>query len=122
MARRRGAEGAEYYASHPLDLDTDDWFSMLAWCNTAETALYMKDADLGARTYARLAPYAGMSCVAGSGNASGPVDAFLAMAAAATGEQQVATRHADDAERLCAEWDIPLAARWVRDQRERYDY
>ena len=63
-----------------------------------------------------------MSCVAGSGNASGPVDAFLAMAAASTGERQVATRHADDAERLCEEWDIPLAARWLRGQRERYGF
>ena len=112
----------EYYASHTLDLDTDDWFSLLAWCNAAESALYMKDADLAARTYARLAPYAGMSCVAGSGNASGPVDSFLAMAAAAAGEEQVATRHADDAERLCAEWDIPLAGRWLLGQRERYGF
>ena len=34
---------------------------------------------------------------AGSGNALGPVDAFLAMAAAATGEAELAARHADDA-------------------------
>jgi hypothetical protein len=112
----------EYYATHPFDLDTDDWFSLLAWCNAAESALYMRDADLGARTYARIAPYAGMSCVAGSGNASGPVDAFLAMAAAAAGEATVATRHADDAERLCEEWDVPLAGRWTRDQRERFGF
>ena len=121
----RGGEeqkAREYYAAHPFDLDTDDWFSLLAWCNTAETALYMKDADLGARIYAMITPYAGMTCVAGSGNASGPVDAFLAMAAAAAGEQQVATRHADEAERLCAEWEIPLAARWVRVQRDRYGF
>jgi hypothetical protein len=63
-----------------------------------------------------------MSCVAGSGNASGPVDAFLAMSAMAAGERELATQHADDAMRLCEEWGIPLAARWLRDQRERYSF
>jgi hypothetical protein len=121
----RGGEeekARDYYASHPFDLETDDWFSLLAWCNAAESALYMGDADLGVRTYAKLAPYAGMSCVAGSGNASGPVDAFLAMAAAAAGEGPVATRHGDDGEKLCAEWDVPLAGQWLRGQRERYGF
>jgi hypothetical protein len=47
------------------------------------------------------------------------VDAFLALAAFATGEREIATRHADDALRLCAEWEIPLVERWLRDQRER---
>ena len=121
----RGGEeekARDYYATHEIDLDTEDWFSLLAWCNAAESALYMQDPDLGARTYAKIAPYAGMSCVAGSGNASGPVDAFLAMSAMAAGERELATQHADDAMRLCEEWGIPLAARWLRDQRERYSF
>ena len=49
----------------------------------------------------------------------GPVDSFLAMAAHATGEQDLATRHADEAARLCAEWEIPLAASWFAGVREK---
>ncbi len=52
----------------------------------------------------------------------GPVDAFLAFAAAASGEPELAGQHADAALQLCEEWELPLAARWVRDLRERYSF
>ena len=52
----------------------------------------------------------------------GPVDAFLALAAATVGDLDLAARHADDAERLMEEWQIPLAAQWLRDQRDRYGF
>jgi hypothetical protein len=54
--------------------------------------------------------------------AIGPVDAFLALAAVATGERELATEHADAALELCREWEIPLAAEWFRDQRDRYGF
>jgi hypothetical protein len=112
-----------YYEDHrPIELGADDWFAMLAWCMAAETALVMADPGLGSTAYDRLVPYAGMSCAAGSGNASGPVDAFLAMAAMSTGELALATRHADDAVRLCEVWEIPLAAQWLRNQRDRFGF
>jgi hypothetical protein len=38
----------------------------------------------------------------------------------ATGEREVARRHADDAERLCETWKVPLVARWLHDQRDRH--
>jgi hypothetical protein len=47
---------------------------------------------------------------------------FLAMAAAATGERDLATRHAQDAARLCEEWRIPLAAQWFAEVRESFDF
>jgi hypothetical protein len=50
----------------------------------------------------------------------GPLDMFLAMAAHATGQQDLATRHADSALQQCADWDAPLAADWVRRERERF--
>ena len=52
----------------------------------------------------------------------GPVDAFLAHAAAAVGDLELAARHADDAQRLIDEWQIPLVAQWLRDQRDRYGF
>jgi hypothetical protein len=66
--------------------------------------------------------YAGYSCSAGSGLAVGPVDAFLAMAAAATGERELAARHADDALALAQAWEVPLVAAWIREQRTTYGY
>jgi hypothetical protein len=41
------------------------------------------------------------------------------LAAMATGEHERATRHADTAMELCAEWEIPLVAQWLRAQRDR---
>jgi hypothetical protein len=111
-----------WHAEHPPQLDTDDWFSLLGWGNAAEAALYVGDPEVGAAAYALLAPLAGRSCVAGSGNASGPVDAYLALAAAASGAREQATRHAEDALALMEAWDIPLAAQWLRDQRETYGF
>jgi hypothetical protein len=111
-----------FYATHPPQLDDNDWFSTLNWANGAAAALYLDDRDTGARLYDRLAPLAGMSANAGSGNASGPIDAYLAMAAAAVGERQLATRHAEDAERLAEEWQIPLFTKWFREQRDHYGF
>jgi hypothetical protein len=111
-----------YYAQHPPVLDDEDWFSMLNWSNTAASALFMEDRDTAARAYDRLAPLAGMCTSAGSGTAAGPVDAYLALAAVATGEQKLASRHAEDAERLALEWEIPLFTKWFREQRDRYGF
>jgi hypothetical protein len=121
----RGGEeqrARDYYAGHPVRLDTDDWFSLLNWGMAAEAALFMGDAALGEQAYPLLLPFAGRSGGAGSGNASGPVDTFLAEAAAAQGDLALATRHANDAAALCERWEIPLAAQWLRGQRERYGF
>ena len=110
------------WRAHPIDLTGDDWFAMLNWCSAAEAGLLLDDHLLASAAYDRLAPFAGRSGCAGSGNANGPVDAFLAMAAAAVGETALAGQHADRALELCDEWDIPLAAQWLRDQRERFGF
>ena len=96
---------------------------MLNWCNAAAAALYLEDPDTAAPRL-RPAGAARRACAAsaGSGNASGPVDAYLAMAAAATGERELATRHADDAEQLAEEWEIPLFTQWLREQRDRFGF
>ena len=112
----------EYAATHPVDLSHDDWFSMLTWCSAAEVSLRLGDRELAVRAYERLAPHEGYSCCAGSGVALGPVDAFLAQAAAAVGEVDLARRHADRAMELCEDWQVPLAAQWLRDQRDRFGF
>jgi hypothetical protein len=95
---------------------------MLAWCHAAELSLYLGDAQLAAGTYPLLTPYAGLSCCAGSALANGPVDAYLAMAAAATGETVLAGKHADAAASLAADWEIPVFARWFDDLRRTYSF
>ncbi|HET6560601.1 MAG TPA: BTAD domain-containing putative transcriptional regulator [Marmoricola sp.] len=118
----REDEARAYYADHPVQLEDNDWFSTLNWSNAAAAALYLEDRHLAARVYDRLAPLAGMSASAGSGNASGPIDGYLAMAAMAAGERQLATQHAEDAERLAEEWQIPLFTKWFREQRDRFGF
>jgi hypothetical protein len=112
----------EFYRTHSVDLSGNDWFSRLNWALAAHAALAMADREVAAQTYAKLAPIAGQNCSAGSGNAMGPADAFLALSAAAVGERKLAARHADRALELMAAWRIPLAAEWLVDQRERYGF
>jgi DNA-binding SARP family transcriptional activator len=111
-----------YYAEHGADLDADNDVSLLTHCFGAELSLYVGDPSLAAEAYALVAPYAGCCCSAGSGLATGPVDAYLAMAAAATGERELASKHADDALALATAWEIPLVVDWIREQRATYDY
>ncbi len=115
-------EARAFRAAHPIDLGGDTWFALVPWALGAEAALGLGDRELAATTYRLLAPHAGHTACAGSGTALGPVDAFLAMAAAATGEREIASQHADEAERLCREWRIPLAGEWFAAQRARYSF
>jgi DNA-binding SARP family transcriptional activator len=100
------------------ELRTDTWFSPMMWAMGAEAAAHVGRPELAAATYAPLTGLRGQPACAGSGTALGPADAFLALAAHATGERDLATRHARDAARLCEEWRIPLAARWFAEVRE----
>ena len=124
MLDRAGlTEQARAHASgRVVDLEQDNWFSMMNWCCAAEMALVLGDRDLAAESYDRLSPFRGRTGCAGSGTALGPVDAFLAHAAAAVDDLELAGTHADDALRLCQEWRIPLAAQWLRDQRDRFGF
>ncbi|MFO6452380.1 MULTISPECIES: BTAD domain-containing putative transcriptional regulator [unclassified Aeromicrobium] len=115
-------DAREHLRRYAVDLDHDDWFSMLAWCNAAEAALYVGDRGLAAAALERIAPFPGSSCSAGSGNASGPVDHYIACAHAALGDLEAARAHADRAEELCEQWEIPLAAQRLRDQRDRFGF
>ncbi|WP_345519493.1 BTAD domain-containing putative transcriptional regulator [Nocardioides conyzicola] len=111
-----------YFADHGAPLDRVNDISLLSWCHGAELALYLGERDVAAGAYDLLAPYAGTSCCAGSDLALGPIDAYLALAAAAVGERELAGRHADDALALADEWGIPLFADWLREVRRTHDF
>ena len=110
------------FPTRPVAFDRQDWFSQLEWAAGAEAACAIGDASLAARAYERLAPFAGKPCCAGSGMHIGPVDAYLALAAAATGETSLAASHADSALELCVTWEIPLVAEWLRGQRDSHGF
>jgi hypothetical protein len=109
-------------ARQEIDLGGDTWFSLLPWAMAADAALPLGDAELGASAYRLLAPHEGRMACAGSGVTLGPVDVYLAMAAAATGQLDLAARHADAALELCEAWRIPLAGDWFTRQRDRYAF
>ncbi len=104
------------------ELSPDWWFSLLTLSMGAEAALRAGVPEVAAVAYERLSPYAGRPAAGGSGTIVGLVDHFLAIAAHATGERELATRHADDAVRLCAEWELTLAASWFAQVREEFGF
>ncbi|MEV8514867.1 AAA family ATPase [Dactylosporangium sp. NPDC051484] len=105
-------------------LDRDGWVpDSTSWAATfdlaigAHAAYAARRPRFAAQVYELLAPHAGRPATAGSGGALGPVDAYLALAAAAAGERDLAARHADDAAGLAAAWDVPEMARWLAELR-----
>ncbi|WP_175507578.1 BTAD domain-containing putative transcriptional regulator [Nocardioides terrae] len=115
-------EARAYRERHPFALDADDWFSLLNWSHAAEAAAYLGDAHLGSAMYDRLLPYAGLNSCAGSGNTTGPVDRYLALAAFAAGDLVAATAHAREADRLSREWHIPVLLKLLDDQRHLFGF
>lgn len=112
----------EVWSSHEYQVGEDDWYAELHWACGAEAALELGERDLGARLYERLLPLQGGFVITGTGPAHGPVDAYLAMAAAAAGETRLAARHAEAALAQCREWDLPLVAHRLDDLRERHSF
>lgn len=120
-AGRRG-EAEAWYARDGLTLGPESWFSLISDSMAAEVAAEFGNRELAMQVYRRLAPYAGRPASAAASSAIWPVDWFLAVAAAATGEKTVAATHADRALDLCAQWGIEPATAWIRSQRERYGF
>ena len=111
-------EAREMLTTRTIDWSHDDWFAPFNWGCAAEAAYRCQVPDVAAQAYQRLAPLAGRPLVAGSGVAMGPVDAFLALAAVATGEVDLARGHADAAMELCDRWDISLVREWLQELRD----
>jgi DNA-binding SARP family transcriptional activator len=119
MARAGRVDDARaLYRQVGLPVGNDDWLRMLLLALAGEVALRLRLPDEAAQLYERLAPFAGRSSSGGSGAPVGPVDIYLASAAAAAGERELATRHADEAQRLCADWRLPVARTWLDELRE----
>lgn len=110
------------YAERGAPLEHDNDISLPARAHAAELALYLGEPALAAGAYARLAPLAGLNTCAGSSLALGPVDSYLAPAAAATGERDLAAKHADAALALAEAWEVPRVASWLRGLRDEHGF
>jgi hypothetical protein len=106
--------------SEDVDLDQDDWFSLLKLVHRRRGGGRPRHARAGCCGVRPCPSVRGRLAVAGSGGPLGPVDAFLALAAVAAGERETARRHADEAERLCRAWQVPRVEQWLLDARDRY--
>ncbi|QIG41391.1 AAA family ATPase [Nocardioides anomalus] len=103
-----------------VDLETRSFMSLMNAALALEIALGLGDRELAARVYPRVLPFAGRMCSAGTATPVGPVDAYLALGAAALGDRAAAERHAARARELVEEWGLPvLRQRWA-ELEERY--
>ncbi|WGL52371.1 BTAD domain-containing putative transcriptional regulator [Nocardioides sp. BP30] len=123
LCRTGDLEGARaYYRDHGAPLEHDNEVSLLAWCHAGELALHLGEPDLGRAVLPLIEPYAGRTCSVGQALTDGPVDAYLACAAAAAGELELADQHARATLRLAEEWRIPAFGARFAELRRRYRF
>lgn len=118
----RREDAARIRAAHPTQVRHDHWYAEMSWAFASEIALAFADSDLGSAVYERLAPHQGGCVISGTAPAAGPVDAYLALAAAAAGDLDVARTHAEAATLQCREWRMPVVARWLDGLRDRHGF
>ncbi len=123
MLRKGEPQAArEIWAGIEYDVGRESWYAEMNWALGAEVALALGETDIAAQVYERLLPWQGGCLISGTGPCAGPVDAYLALAAAAVGETALATAHADTAAELCRTWQVPQVARWLDDLRDRHGF
>jgi DNA-binding SARP family transcriptional activator len=102
-------------------LEREDELACPLWCAAAEMAYHLGETELAELAYRLLEPYAGRGSGA-DGFFLGPVDAFLALAARATGDRAGARAHADRALELVDSWGLPLVRAWLEELRSASDF
>ena len=98
---------------HPLTPGLETWATPMLACFEVEAASVVGDAAVARRWAKVLAPLAGRMAVAGVSLVFGPVDGYLALAAATTGDVAGAARRADRALALADAWDLPAYRDWL---------
>jgi hypothetical protein len=115
-------EARALWANHTDEEPPLSWFSPPYWAFTAEAALGLGDPRIAGEVYTRLRPYSGRCVMSGTNPALGPVDAYLALAAAATGDLALAAQHADRAADQIARWQLPQVEKWFLALRDRHSF
>jgi len=104
----------------PITEDNDVHLHTVA--HAAELSLYLADADLARLCLGRITKYSGMAVSLGSSMALGPVDLYLACAAAAAGDLETAGRYADAALGRAREWGLRALIDWFEGVRSTYGF
>jgi DNA-binding SARP family transcriptional activator len=115
-------EARSYWATHPIDIPAEGEVEMHTVAHAAELSLYLGLPELGAVCHRRLEPYAGMVVSLGSSMALGPVDAYLALAAAAAGDVATARADADRGLERAREWGLDVFVAWFGGVRSAYGF
>jgi hypothetical protein len=115
-------EARSYWATRGFDIPPDGEVEMHTVAHAAELALYLGLPEIGDVCHRRLAPYVGMVVSLGSSMALGPVEAYLAMAAAAAGERDTAGAQADRALERSREWGLDVFVSWFEGVRTTYGF
>jgi hypothetical protein len=116
------AEARAVWARIGHEPEVGNWYAEAHQAILAEVALGLGEPDLGARVYQLLLPLQGGMVISGSGPVLAPVDAELAVSAAAAGERRLAAEHADRALEQCAAWGLPVVSRWLTGLREQHGF
>ena len=123
MARSgRLDELRERMRKQPLQHQAENWSTSLVGCCLAEAAASIDDRHEAARARDMLRPLTGRMSVSGISLTIGPVDGYLALAEAATGDHAEAGRLADAALDQAASWDIPRYEEWLSRWRDRLGF
>jgi DNA-binding SARP family transcriptional activator len=122
MRAERLDDARRLLADQPVPVSDDDFAATLDLSIGAEASLRLGVPGLAARVYPLLVQWPRRTASAGTGAPIGPIEPYLALAAAAVGEAGLAARHADAALDLCAEQKLRAVTAWFTDLRSRYGF
>jgi hypothetical protein len=109
-------------AEHPLRPGLETWATPMLACFENEAASVVGDPKVARRWAKVLEPLAGRMAIAGVSMVFGPVDGYLALAAATTGEVDAARRYADHALVQAEAWQFPVYREWLVAHRHRLGF
>lgn len=99
-----------------------DWSESTDLATLAFAAAVAGDVERSREVAGRLSPLAGRMAVAGIANLEGPVDCFLAIALAASGDRAAASTAADRGAALAGEWGLTAFLDRFAEHRRRFGF
>jgi hypothetical protein len=109
-------------AAYPLVDTMETWSTLMHACFEAEAASVVGDGAVARRWTRVLEPLTGRMALAGVSLVFGPVDGYLALARATTGDVAAAAHDADRALDLAEAWALPAYRDWLLAHRARLGF
>ncbi|GAB7004035.1 hypothetical protein JCM18899A_15070 [Nocardioides sp. AN3] len=115
-------EARAYVAERGLEIPPDGEVELHTVAHAAEMSLYLDLPEMAGVCHQRLSAYPGMMVSLGASLAIGPVEAYLAFAAAAAGDPATAAAEADLAVARAQEWGLDVFIAWLEGVRSTYGF